>query len=214
VRKKRYVILDRDGTIITDKNYLSDPAEIELLPGAARGLRRLQRLGLGLVIITNQSAVGRGILNLSRLDMINDRLFGMLEEEQIKLGGIYFCPHRPEVGCDCRKPGTGLMNLAAKDLDFDPGQSFVIGDKECDIVLGRRVGATTVLVLTGYGRMTRAEGNTQPDFVVNDLDRAAAIIGRLIKKRTRYKNAKASAILGRPGEAPPDPKRRDQASRR
>jgi D-glycero-D-manno-heptose 1,7-bisphosphate phosphatase len=178
--KRRYVVLDRDGTIIAERNYLSDPAEVELLPGAASGLSRLRRLGLGLIVVTNQSALGRGIIDLTRLDQIHKRLGELLEEKKVILDGLYVCPHLPEDGCSCRKPGTALLAQAARDLDFDPRRSFVIGDKECDISLGNRVGATTILVLTGYGELTRTEGRIRPDFIVDDLSAAAAIIEHLM----------------------------------
>jgi D-glycero-D-manno-heptose 1,7-bisphosphate phosphatase len=178
--KRRFVVLDRDGTIIVERNYLSDPAEIELLPGAANGLSRMSGLGLGLVVVTNQSALGRGLIDLARLDQIHECLSELLGEKKIFLDGLYFCPHLPEDACGCRKPGTALLDLAAKDLDFDPRHSFVIGDKECDIAMGKKVGATTFLVLSGYGKVTRAECLTHPDYIVDDLDAAAAIIERLV----------------------------------
>lgn len=180
---RRFVLLDRDGTVIVERHYLSDPAGVELLPGAARGLRRMQELGLGLVVITNQSAIGRGYFDEARLDQIHARLCELLREEQVSLDGIYYCPHRPEDHCQCRKPESALPNRAARELGFNPSESLVIGDKECDIELGQRLGATTVLVLTGYGRETEAKKQVQPDFVVADLEEAASRIERLLQQR-------------------------------
>ena len=103
---KRYVLLDRDGTIIVDKHYLADPAEVELLPGAAKGLRQIQRLGYGLILITNQSGVGRGKFTTETVDAVHEELVRQLKCEGINLDGIYYCPHVPEDDCNCRKPRT------------------------------------------------------------------------------------------------------------
>ncbi|NLC70792.1 MAG: HAD family hydrolase [Desulfuromonadaceae bacterium] len=181
--KRLFAVLDRDGTIIVERNYLSDPDQIELLPGAARGLRQLMALGLGLLVVTNQSGIGRGFFDFSDLEGIHRRFRELLQEKGIHLQGIYFCPHKPEDNCGCRKPRPGLLELAAKDLDFDPQAAFVIGDKICDIELGRKVGATTFLVRTGYGAQIAEEGAVRADYVVDDLPAAARIIGQLIDAR-------------------------------
>ena len=185
--QRRFVVLDRDGTIIVERQYLSDPRQVELIPGAARGLRQLNEMGLGLVVITNQSAVGRGFFDKARLDLIHRRLCELLNAEGVRLGGIYVCPHRPEDNCLCRKPRPGLLELAAQELDFDPQACFVIGDKVCDIDLGRQVGATTFLVRTGYGAQVAAEATVTPDYVVDDLRDAAQVIERLVTKEQRSK---------------------------
>lgn len=175
---RRFVALDRDGTLITERHYLSDPDQVELLPGAAEGLRQLRTIGLGLVVITNQSAIGRGLFDEARLEQIHQRLRELLAAEGVQLDGIYFCPHRPDEDCACRKPRTGLMELAARELGFDPAAAFVIGDKPCDIELGRNVGATTFLVRTGYG--AQHEGATPADYVVDGLEEAARVIRELL----------------------------------
>jgi D-glycero-D-manno-heptose 1,7-bisphosphate phosphatase len=182
MNKRRFVLLDRDGTLIVERNYLSDPAEVQLLPGAASGLRRMSELGLGLAVITNQSAISRGFIDEPRLKQIHNRMCELLQQENICLDGIYFCPHLPEDNCDCRKPNVALPNIAASELGFNVRDSFVIGDKECDIDMGRRLGATTFLVLTGYGKKTDANQAARPDHVVADLDQAAIMIDRLVQK--------------------------------
>lgn len=173
--QRRFALLDRDGTVIVERHYLSEPSQVELIPGAANGLRQLSGMGLGLVVITNQSAVGRGYFDQAHLDIIHLRLRELLEAEGVQLSGIYSCPHTPEDDCQCRKPRPGLIELGAKELGFDPMASFVIGDKPCDIELGRGVGATTLLVRTGYGVQTAADIATTPDYVVDDLDAAAQV---------------------------------------
>jgi D-glycero-D-manno-heptose 1,7-bisphosphate phosphatase len=177
---RRCALLDRDGTIVFERGYIRDPDEIELLPGAAAALRRLAQSGLALAVVTNQSAVGRGLLTEERLAEIHQRLRELLAAEEVSLAGIYFCPHVPEDGCACRKPETGLFDRASRELGFRPSESFVIGDKECDVELGRRAGATTVLVRTGYGDEVAKDGSVLPDYVADDLAEAAGIIERLI----------------------------------
>jgi D-glycero-D-manno-heptose 1,7-bisphosphate phosphatase len=179
---RRFAVLDRDGTIIVERHYLSDPEQVELLPGAARGLRKLSELGLGLVVVTNQSAVGRGYFDEKRLDLIHRRLAELLAAEAVPPMSIYVCPHRPEAGCRCRKPLPGLLQQAARDLGFDAASSFVIGDKACDIELGKQVMATTLLVRTGYGAELAQTGSVSPDYVVHDLARAADVIGFVLQK--------------------------------
>jgi phosphoheptose isomerase len=176
---KAFVLLDRDGTVVAEKNYLSDPGQIELIPGAADGLRKLRWSGLGLLIITNQSGVGRGYFDEATLGLIHRRLLDLLQAEGVSVDGIYHCPHTPEEGCNCRKPRTGLAEVAARDHQFDPRSCFVIGDKSCDIDMGRNIGATTILVRTGYGSRVEAEGASRPDHVVDDLREAAALVERL-----------------------------------
>lgn len=173
---RRFVLLDRDGTLIAERHYLSDPRHVELIEGAASGLRRLREMGCGLLLITNQSAIGRGLIDEDRLTLIHQRLIGLLAAEGVCLDGIYFCPHLPEAECRCRKPMTGLVELAANEMNFDPRNCFVIGDKACDIEMGGRVGATTFLVRTGYGTQTAASGGVVADFVVDDLWEAALTI--------------------------------------
>ncbi len=183
--KRRFVILDRDGTINIHKNYISDPDEIELIPGAAEGLRLMKKLGLGLIVITNQSAVGRGYFDLTRLDEINQRLIDLLYAENILLDGIYYCPHTPEDQCDCRKPKPALVEKAAVELGFNPSASFVIGDNICDIELGKNIEATTILVRSGYGDSIARNGVITPDFIAVDLVSAAQFIGDFILKEER-----------------------------
>jgi D-glycero-D-manno-heptose 1,7-bisphosphate phosphatase len=183
--KRRFVLLDRDGTIIVERNYLADPDGVELLPGAARGLREIQHLGLGLAVITNQSAIGRGFIDETRLEQIHERVRRLLEQEKVFLDGIFFCPHLPEDDCDCRKPGTALLSIAEKELGFDARDCFVIGDKDCDIAMGQRAGATTFLVRTGYGEKTEMDTMNQPDFVVDNLEKAAEMIKDLLLTRKK-----------------------------
>jgi histidinol-phosphate phosphatase family protein len=181
-KKRNFVVLDRDGTIIEECSYLSNPEQIKLIPGAAEALRELSHMGFGLVVITNQSGVGRGFFDDARLRQIHERLRQLLEAERVQLDGLYFCPHKPQDGCSCRKPGVSLIERASRELVFDPETSIVIGDKSSDIEMGRRVGATTFLVRTGYGAQVAAEQLTAADYIVDDLPAAAEIIRRSFRK--------------------------------
>jgi len=172
----RFVVLDRDGTIIVERNYLSDPDQVELLPNAIAGLRAMRNQGLGLVIVTNQSGIGRGYFDEARLSRIHERLHGMFQEADLTVDGVYYCPHTPDDDCACRKPRPGLIEQAAQDLHFRPADCVVIGDKACDIQLGQRVGATTILVRTGYGEQELKKLDPPPDAVVADLAEAAAFL--------------------------------------
>ena len=169
----RFLLLDRDGTIHVDRSYITDPTQLELLPGAADGLRTLQRAGFKLVVITNQSVVGRGRISPSRLDEIHDRLRTMLEEEGVRLDALYVCPHAPWEGCGCRKPLAGLVRQAESDLRFRAETAFVIGDEDSDITLGHSIGAATILVRTGHGRRVEAEAQVRAGFVADGLAEAA-----------------------------------------
>ena len=167
----RVALLDRDGTIIVERNYLADPKGVELLPHAARGLRALRDAGFRLVLVTNQSGVGRGYFSMQTVDDIHDALQRKLAAEGVTLDAIYVCPHTPEQSCNCRKPETGLVLKAAGDLKFEPREAVVIGDKPCDVELAEKIGATSVLVKTGYG--TNFVGLLKADLVAEDLEDAA-----------------------------------------
>jgi len=179
------VLLDRDGTINAEKHYLSSPDQLELLPNAAEGIRLLRRLGLPVVVVTNQSAIGRGYFDLARLAAIHRHLGELLAARGAALDAIFSCPHTPGDGCDCRKGAPGLARRAAEVFGGDLARSFAVGDKACDIELGKRVGATTILVRTGYGVREEAaiaatnRPEDRPDYVVADLREAARVIERL-----------------------------------
>jgi histidinol-phosphate phosphatase family protein len=162
--------------MIVERHYLSEPQQVELIPNVGEGLRQLREMGLGLVVITNQSAIGRGFFDEARLQQIHERLRDLLDAEGVRLDGIYFCPHVPEDDCACRKPRTKLIEQAAAEWNFNLRDAFVIGDKPCDVELGQRVGATTFLVRTGYGAQVASAGSVNADYVVEDVREAARVI--------------------------------------
>ncbi len=155
------VILDRDGTIIVDHGYLDDPGKLEFLPGAAEGLRLWHERGHPLIVISNQSGIGRGRLTHARVREINAALERMVLAAGARLDGIYYCPHAPEDNCACRKPKTQLVLTAAREHGFDPAQAVVVGDKSSDVELGRRLGARALL-LSANGRASDG-GWVEPD---------------------------------------------------
>jgi len=177
---KKYILLDRDGTVIYDKHYLHDPDGVELLPGAIEGLKRLMEMGFGLAILTNQSGVGRGYYDEASVHACNARMAEILRPHGVVFDGVYHCPHTPEEGCRCRKPEPGLMEQAAEDLGFDPGEAFMIGDKEADMGVGRNTGAMTILVRTGKGVEHEERCREIADYVTDDLLGAADVIKSLL----------------------------------
>ena len=176
------MLLDRDGTIIVNKHYQKDPNQTELTPNAAEGLRLLRDAGFGLAVVTNQSGIGRGYLTRSDLASVNRRMIQLLGGKDDFFAGIYYCPHVEADNCRCRKPRPGLAELAAFDLGFSMPESYVVGDREADVELGNSVGATTILVRTGYGAKMEEDGACTPDYVADDLLDAA----RWIIKRERW----------------------------
>lgn len=183
MNRRRFVLLDRDGTVIEDKHYLCDPEGVELLPGAVEGLRRMQDMGFGLALLTNQSGVGRGYFTEDDVHAVNNRLLSLLREQNVRIDAVYHCPHAPEENCRCRKPEPGMMLQAAGELGFDPFESFMIGDKLADMQLGRNAGAVSILVRTGKGAQEEDACRGIADHVVDDLAQAADIIGRVCSKQ-------------------------------
>ena len=179
------IFLDRDGTIIVEEFYISDPAKVKLLPNAAEGLKRMSALGLGLIVVSNQSGVGRGYFDDACVARINDRMNELLAEHGVKLDGIYYCPHAPEKNCECRKPMPGLIHKAAAVHGFKAQETYVIGDKVCDLELGHAVGAETILVQTGYGAELGDSQRKLARYNVADLLAAAGVIEQQVKSKER-----------------------------
>ena len=144
----RAVFLDRDGTIIEDVGYLSDPGRVRLLPGAAEAIRRLNEHRFLAVVVTNQSGIARGLLSESDYEATQDRLDQLLASQGARLDAHYFCPHLPEVNgsCDCRKPGTLLYRQAAASLGIDLAKSWWVGDRLRDVLPGESFGGRGILV--------------------------------------------------------------------
>lgn len=147
------VFLDRDGVIIENRSdYVKSQAEVCFLPRTFAALRQLRGSGYAVVVVTNQSAVGRGIISLEQATAINHHVIAEIAAHGGRVDGCYVCPHRPDERCGCRKPAPGLLLRAAAELGLDLARSYLVGDALTDIAAGRAVGARGVLVLTGRGQ--------------------------------------------------------------
>ncbi len=168
--------VDRDGTLIVERGYLSDPGQVELLPGVAAALRDVRAAGHPVVVVSNQSGIGRGYFGADRAHLVNARLRQLLRRAGVELDAIHFCPHAPGEGCACRKPGTLLLERAADDLRLSLPRSVMVGDKRLDAETGRAAGMTGILVRTGYGGDEAGAGDTAapPERVCADLPEALA----------------------------------------
>lgn len=196
---KAAVFLDRDGTIIEDTDYLVHADQARLIPGAAAAVRRLNDLGTPVVIVTNQSAVARGMASETDVAAVNDRLRSLLAAAGAHIDGIYYCPHHPDIGeapyrraCDCRKPLPGLLQRAARELGLDLAASAMIGDNLRDLEAGDAAGcAMLILVRTGHGTLEEAKAKaanlSAPAVICKDL--AAAVEQFLSQRATLGRHA-------------------------
>ncbi len=150
--------LDRDGCIMVEREFLADPAGVQLIPGATDGLHALRRAGYALVVVTNQSGIARGLFAIDAFRAVQSRLEELLAAEGIRLDGVYLCPHHPDFdgACACRKPAPGLYLQAARELNLDLARSLFIGDRLSDVQAAETLGGTGILLRTGYGRDTEA----------------------------------------------------------
>lgn len=167
--------MDRDGTVAEEIGYVLDPSKFTVFPWAGAAVRRINESGMAAVLVTNQSAVGRGLIDHTLVESVHERLVASLHGSGARLDGLFYCPHHPNDGCDCRKPNPGLLRRAGTELNLDLSRSFMIGDQYSDILAGQAVGARTVLVLTGHGgaqREAHSESGVQPDCFAPTLEDA------------------------------------------
>ncbi|MGB8476247.1 MAG: HAD family hydrolase [Candidatus Acidiferrum sp.] len=167
------VFLDRDGTVSEEVGYLNHVSRFRILPRVADSIRRLNEAGLLVIVVTNQSGVGRGYFPESLVHSVHELMTQQLTTAGAHLDAVYYCPHTSADGCDCRKPNTGMLERASREHAIDLRNSFVVGDRHGDILLASRAGARSVLVRTGYGEgeylWNSASWSVQPDFVAADL---------------------------------------------
>ncbi len=179
---KRAVFLDRDGVINEEVNYLSQPEQLRLIPGAAEAIARLNRAGLLVIVVTNQAGVARGYYPEAQIEVVHAALSRQLAQASARIDRYYYCPHHPTEGlppyrieCDCRKPRSGMLRRAANELNLDLLHSYMIGDTASDLIAGTRAGCRAILVQTGYGLKTQrewAEG-FRPIYIARDLNEAS-----------------------------------------
>ena len=164
------IFIDRDGTIVHDADYLSSVDELEVFDFAREALTMLRENGYLIIVLTNQSGIGREMFDTAALDVIhreiNERLGGLID-------AFYACPHLPYDGCECRKPRIGLLRQATEDFAVDVPNSWMVGDKRSDVELGFNAGLATALVMTGYGETELSNLARMPDLVAADLLAAA-----------------------------------------
>lgn len=179
------IFLDRDGTVNVEKAYLFRPEDFEFEKNVPAALKELYEMGYLLIIVSNQSGIARGYFGVREVE----KLHRFVQSKAIKLGfefkAFYFCPHHPEgtvpaysTVCKCRKPETEMIDEAVKAFDIDLSASFMIGDKESDLQLGRRTGMTTVLVGSGYGEKTKNE-KVDYDYFISDFGSLPELVTNL-----------------------------------
>lgn len=156
--------------MIVDKEYIGHPDAVELLPGAVDGLKLLAQKKFLLIVVSNQSGVGRGYFSQKEVEDVNHHLQQLLAEHKIKIDRFYYCPHRPEEKCCCRKPSAELVLAAAKFFDIELSQSFFVGDKTLDVQTGLAAGCKTVLI---NSRQYELAPGVKPDFIGENLFEAA-----------------------------------------
>ena len=174
--KRPAVFLDRDGTLIEEVNYLSRVEDLRLFPFTANAVKLLKENGFLVIVVTNQSGIGRGIFDEASMHAIHEKIQSELSGA---IDAFYFCPHLPCDGCKCRKPNTGMIEAAMADFDIDIENSWIVGDKKIDIETGRESGLRSALVLTGYGQHHKALLEILPEMFAEDLYEAARHIGSL-----------------------------------
>jgi D-glycero-D-manno-heptose 1,7-bisphosphate phosphatase len=180
------VFLDRDGTLLEEAGYLDRLERLAFFPFAIDAVRLLNRAGFAVVIITNQSGVGRGMYDEAFVLLAHEEIDRRITRGGARIDGYYYCPHHPaadveryRLACDCRKPAPGMLRQAAADLSIDLARSFSVGDKWTDVQVGQAVGARGILVRTGYGRSSEEHAQARPaDAVVDDVISAVGWILR------------------------------------
>ncbi|HWJ35746.1 MAG TPA: HAD family hydrolase [Steroidobacteraceae bacterium] len=173
------VFLDRDGTLIVEKHYLSDPDQVCIEDGVVEGLAMLIENGHPLFVLSNQSGIGRGMFAECDARRVNEKVAHVLLEQGIEITAWYFCPHTPASRCDCRKPSPGMAIAASRDWNLELAGSYVIGDKQADLELADAIDATGILVTTGHGRESADWARDRARPVFDDLRGAAGYILRV-----------------------------------
>jgi len=197
------VFFDRDGTLIHNPGYLNHPDQVRLLDGAAEALKEFRLLGYQTVVVSNQSGVARGIIPPEMMGRIHERLRELLAAQNAALDGLYFCPYHPEgvipeyrKDSDWRKPKPGMLLAAAREMDLDLTQSWMIGDSDCDIVAGRSAGCQTILIRATPAEAGRPDKN-KPDHVAVNLREAVNIIKKQHRSVAESRPLVGPAALGR-----------------
>ena len=187
-RLKKAVFLDRDGVINEDSpDYIKSWAEFRFLPKAKSAVRQLNRAGYVVIVITNQSGVGKGVYTEQTLNEINEKMKSELELADAHIDAVYYCPHAKDADCNCRKPKTGLVDKAVREQKIDLGKSWIVGDSlKHDIPLGKSAGLKTIFVRRGRLFEMDEMLSAAPDYVVEDLMEAVQIIKGSVFGEKKY----------------------------
>lgn len=202
------IFLDRDGVICENRtDHVKNWQEFQFLPGAKSSLAALSKLGLPIVIVTNQAVINRGLASAKAIERIHERMVAEVEVGGGRIDRILYCPHRPEESCPCRKPEPGMLLQAAQEMSLDLTRSYMIGDAVTDLLAGQQVGCQTFLVLTGRGsqQLKPALQSMRHQFMVtrNLLEAAYQIIKTEQTFRTGFKHRPVSVEPHRPISWPP-----------
>lgn len=177
---RRAVFLDRDGTIAEEMGYMNHLSRLRVFPFAAEAIRRLNDAGLPVIVVTNQSGVARGFFPEDLIHQVHARLSEELAAGGARIDAFYYCPHKGDDGCDCRKPRTGLLERAAREHNLQLAGSWVVSDRYADLEMAHTAGAGGILVMTGYGRGEHAWNCTRwshvPWRAAEDLTQAVELI--------------------------------------
>lgn len=183
VEKRPAVFLDRDGVLTEEKSYITNHKDLKMFSYTKECVKRIKNYGYYAIVVTNQSAVARGMLSIEELNKMN----GFLKKE-IGVDAVFYCPHHPNAEileyrkiCDCRKPETGLFKQAMERFSIDMSNSYMIGDRASDILAGQKMGLTTILLETGYGT-EKLEFDIKPDYLADNLCTACDILEKSMKK--------------------------------
>jgi D-glycero-D-manno-heptose 1,7-bisphosphate phosphatase len=176
----RAIFMDRDGTVNEEVGYVNHLSRFRLLPRVIEAIRLINQNNFKAILVTNQAGVARGYFLEDTVREVHTKLQMLLSQGGAKLDRIYYCPHHPQVGpdkyridCNCRKPKTGMLEKAAAEFQIDLSQSYIIGDRYTEILMGHKIGVRSILVLTGYGlgefELFSDQWEYKPDFVAEDL---------------------------------------------
>ena len=177
---ERAIFFDRDGTVNVEKDYIVSPDQVELIPGALEAFTMAKKRGFRIFVVSNQSGIARGIATETQVSRVNERLEELVAIAGIRFDGIYFCPHLPTISgrCTCRKPGRGMVDRALERFDVDLANWFVVADRMLDMGLAHNIGATGILVRTGYGTIEEKQlpSGGGPHHIVADILAAVNLI--------------------------------------
>ena len=188
------IFLDRDGTISEEVGYVDMVEKFSIYSFSSKAIKRLNDLGVKVIIVTNQAGIAKGLYTEETLHSIHEKMREILKKEGARIDAVYYCPHHPEgkidsyrLDCNCRKPKNGLLLKASRELNLNLKDCFIVGDKIRDIKAGNSLGIKSILVLTGYGKedleTINSNDSEKPDFVTENLLEASEIICNELSKK-------------------------------